>query len=249
MTNPANPRQTLASTTDRTWWDMPPAADTKSQVKDGHPMDAGTWTILQNNINVALDIAPRQLFTSVHGSTFTTIGQPTTGGWLGALLEDVPDATERAAAGGLLDISWGTQETAGGPIVAERHGPFPAVRDYQSSITATAFRRVKVSIRGESSAADHFFVSIALTATSRPPTEGFLTWSGWDTSTPATVWDKHRYLTLAEPGVYTLPSGVAATIGGAATFECYWIWIGWKHDGTGTHKIHSISAMEYFGDL
>jgi hypothetical protein len=76
MTNPLNPRQTFAATTSRTWLTMPPAADALSQVKDGNPMDAGTWCIVEQNANVALDIAPRPLECPLGSQSFGQLRAP-----------------------------------------------------------------------------------------------------------------------------------------------------------------------------
>lgn len=241
MSNPATPRETFAATTSRAWSTFPPAADALSQVADGNPMDAGTWCLVANNLNVALDVAPRQLFSSNAGGT-TVVTQPTNGGWTG-LFEDIPDATEIATSG-LLAISWGLRTTNGGPIVAERHGPNFAIRDRLDSVSASALRQVRVRVTSESDSASHLTILVALTQSARPPTEGHIVWAS-HLVTSTGVSQTAFTLVPTSAGRVTLPTGATTTAGGILTLDAYWVWIGWLHDGTGNHSIHSTSGFEW----
>ena len=243
MSNPETPRQTFASGSNRTWWNLPPVDDALSQVKDGHPMDAGTWTIVQQNVNVALDIAPRQLVQSAPGGGLTTITQPTSGGWY-QLLEDFLGASERTAD--VTNISWGLRD-GGGAITAERHGPVNLLRDRNDGYGHFALRRIRARAEVESSSANHFSVGFAVTGGPSPPTEGYLYWSGWQINDTATFKHMKWTATFGETGSYTMPSGAIGTVGGIASFDAVYLWWGFKHDGTGTHKVHALSAYEWVG--
>ena len=244
MANPENPRQTFAATTSRKWLDMPPAADALSQVKDGHPMDAGTWMIVQQNINVALDVAPRQLVQSAPGGGLTTITQPTAGGW-SALFEHFLSTAERTDA--ITDVSWSTRD-GGGAITAERHGPFVAIRDRVGSDNSSGlYRYIRAHAYVESSSANHFSVGFAVTPGEQPPTEGYLYWSTWTANDTATFKLITHRAQISDTGTLTMPNGITTTVGGVARLDTFYLWWGFKHDGTGTHKVHSLSAYEWLG--
>lgn len=237
-------RDTLATGTNRKYMKHPPADDALSQVKDGHPLDAGTWHILVNNSHVLLAESARQVFADAIGLT----SKATDFGW-DNLDEDEPAVAERSATTTFNLIAW---NVLGATPTARCYGPFPMISDRSDTTTAgreNLPRRLRVHVRYFSDGTNAFKVYVAFTTTDQPPTAGVFasdvtTWSTTSASDQdATV----TFASFHEVGTTTRHSGTTTAFGsGFVAVPEYYVWVGWNMDAvTGTAGIRSVECWEW----
>lgn len=240
-------RETLSSTAAR-YHKHPPAGSASSYVANGKPVDAGTWSRAVNNLSVLRWEGVRHCFSDV-GPGNVAVNEDLD--W-GGLAESVPDADQRS---GVVhqEIAWRVIGASDATTSCRVYGPLPVVFDRAAVDTGpeTYARGYRVEVRayGDSD----FRVYAALTASLRPPSEGYLALgyadcTGTTAAAPESPALRFDLVPLIQAGTQqpeTRHSSAAADDGSSVVHvvECY-LWIGWKLQAAVTAGWLSASAWE-----
>lgn len=238
-------RETLATGASAVYIRHPAADDAGSWVRDGQPLDAGTASIIHNNLAVLRRESVRHLFSDLLPGTITS--GDNNSGWSG-LVGDNPPASQRTST--MSEIAW---RLVGSAANARVYGPFPAVNDHSRDgiEDETHPRGVRVVVRAFGPA--DFYIYLAITPRLAPPTEGVaastrLATNG--TSTPTSPEDLDHTLEcgrIAGPPTRRFAAGATEEGNAVIDVDEYYVWVGWKHPGAGTCGVLSVSAWETHG--
>jgi hypothetical protein len=240
-------RETLSASAPK-YHKHPAAGNAASYVRDGMPVDAGTWSRVINNLSVLRWEGVRHVLTDI-GPGDITINEA--GDWDG-LSEDVPDEDQRSGVA-YQEISWrlvGNGAT-GTSTNCRVYGPLPVVFDRAAIDTgpehyARAYR-VEVHAYGTTD----FRMYAALTAGFRPPSEGTLAFdyddcTGTSAAAPETLrFDLIPVLQSGDREPETRHSSGSSDDGSSVVHvvEAY-LWIGWHLSAAGTSGWLAASAWE-----